>query len=550
MASVGSHVVVTMEADASQVDLGMKRAAKATKNYENTTKKANQQLRFMRGGLGQVGHQIQDVAVQLQMGQNAMLVFGQQGSQIVSLFGPGGAMIGALLAVGAAITGSLMPSLFGATEAAKELKEANNELIDNFDSLGEAQQAYARILANEKLNEYTDELERLNKASRDRLTITETGGFFDRFFAKKGELESIEDYNKRIKKLDSDIQFYTNAKVKLKEQIDGTTDAFQKQSDTLDRRTKQLRMSQEQIDIARIKTLELKDTEEQALITKVKLFHQTKREIEAEKELTDSLIKKKEAEEAQEAQRISKFESLMTTLDLEIAKTQESEYANLNARIAVADLTNEERELIQAKMDKLAVLDQEKAALGSFAGWEKKTAKEKSKIMVSESEKTLGSLAKHSKKAAALQKTIQIAQAVMNTYTGATAALQLPFPTNLAVAAMTIAQGMGMVAQIKAQSFDGGGFTGRGARTGGIDGKGGFPAILHPNETVIDHTRGSGGMGESIVVNQSINVTTGVQDTVRAEILNLMPQIAETAQNAVLSARMRGGSYSKQLMGK
>ena len=34
MASVGSHVVVTMEADASQVDLGMKRAAKATKNYE------------------------------------------------------------------------------------------------------------------------------------------------------------------------------------------------------------------------------------------------------------------------------------------------------------------------------------------------------------------------------------------------------------------------------------------------------------------------------------------------------------------------------------
>lgn len=40
-----------------------------------------------------------------------------------------------------------------------------------------------------------------------------------------------------------------------------------------------------------------------------------------------------------------------------------------------------------------------------------------------------------------------------------------------------------------AMSFDGGGFTGVGARSGGIDGKGGFPAILHPNETVIDHTR-------------------------------------------------------------
>ena len=38
-------------------------------------------------------------------------------------------------------------------------------------------------------------------------------------------------------------------------------------------------------------------------------------------------------------------------------------------------------------------------------------------------------------------------------------------------------------------SFDGGGFTGKGSRSGGVDGKGGFPAILHPNETVVDHTK-------------------------------------------------------------
>lgn len=42
-------------------------------------------------------------------------------------------------------------------------------------------------------------------------------------------------------------------------------------------------------------------------------------------------------------------------------------------------------------------------------------------------------------------------------------------------------------------SFDGGGYTGSGARSGGLDGKGGFVAMLHPNETVIDHTRGQGG---------------------------------------------------------
>jgi hypothetical protein len=37
-------------------------------------------------------------------------------------------------------------------------------------------------------------------------------------------------------------------------------------------------------------------------------------------------------------------------------------------------------------------------------------------------------------------------------------------------------------------SFAGGGYTGSGSRSGGIDGQGGFPAILHPQETVVDHT--------------------------------------------------------------
>lgn len=50
---------------------------------------------------------------------------------------------------------------------------------------------------------------------------------------------------------------------------------------------------------------------------------------------------------------------------------------------------------------------------------------------------------------------------------------------------------------------------------------------------------GSGG----VVVNQTINVTTGVQQTVRAEIKSLMPQIADSAKAAVLDARRRGGSY-------
>ena len=38
-------------------------------------------------------------------------------------------------------------------------------------------------------------------------------------------------------------------------------------------------------------------------------------------------------------------------------------------------------------------------------------------------------------------------------------------------------------------TFEGGGFTGTGPRAGGVDGRGGMHAIVHPNETIIDHSQ-------------------------------------------------------------
>lgn len=55
--------------------------------------------------------------------------------------------------------------------------------------------------------------------------------------------------------------------------------------------------------------------------------------------------------------------------------------------------------------------------------------------------------------------------------------------------------------------------------------------------------------GDAVVVNQTINVTTGIQQTVRAEIANLLPQISEAAKAAVADSRMRGGGFSKAIVG-
>ena len=51
--------------------------------------------------------------------------------------------------------------------------------------------------------------------------------------------------------------------------------------------------------------------------------------------------------------------------------------------------------------------------------------------------------------------------------------------------------------------FEGGGYTGSGVRAGGMDGKGGFMAMVHPNETVVDHTKGQSTGGATVNFNIS-----------------------------------------------
>jgi lambda family phage tail tape measure protein len=66
--------------------------------------------------------------------------------------------------------------------------------------------------------------------------------------------------------------------------------------------------------------------------------------------------------------------------------------------------------------------------------------------------------------------------------------------------------GYGFASPRSLGSYAGGGYTGNGARSGGLDGQGGFMAMLHPRETVIDHTRGTPRTGTASSNNITINV--------------------------------------------
>jgi len=69
-----------------------------------------------------------------------------------------------------------------------------------------------------------------------------------------------------------------------------------------------------------------------------------------------------------------------------------------------------------------------------------------------------------------------------------------------------------------------------------------------PNQsgTIVPNNKLGGGQ---VTVNQTINLSTGVSQTVRAEVMNMLPQISEAAKSAVLDARQRGGSFASAFGG-
>jgi hypothetical protein len=84
-------------------------------------------------------------------------------------------------------------------------------------------------------------------------------------------------------------------------------------------------------------------------------------------------------------------------------------------------------------------------------------------------------------------------------------------------------------------SFDGGGYTGSGVRTGGLDGKGGFMAVMHPNESVIDHTKGQ----------RTSQPVTVVQNFTVGDVasISMVRQAVATSQRQIVSAFARSQNY-------
>ena len=140
----------------------------------------------------------------------------------------------------------------------------------------------------------------------------------------------------------------------------------------------------------------------------------------------------------------------------------------------------------------------------------------------------LGLIAETAKEGSTIQKVAMIAskamavaQILMQTEVAAISALALP-PiglgpiAGLGMAATIRTMGYASAALVGAQaiaSFEGGGYTGDGPRSGGMDGKGGMMAMIHPQESIVDHAKGQGMGGVTVNLIEDAAIAGNVTKT-------------------------------------
>lgn len=485
-------------------------------------KKVDKQFRVIRGGLGQMGHQVQDIAVMLQSGQNPMIILGQQGSQIASLFGPQGAIIGAFLAVGAAIGTSLLPSLFKTSEALKEIKERTEGLVDEFDKLSPALKDIALRNAAVLMEDYKQQIQDAKEeihAYRNSMKMVNA--------QFSGQTEKVAEVNAEIQKQEDIITVARSQMEDLARKIDGTTNETEKLIESLTAEADALGKTEAQV--TRLSEAYLNATPaNQAIIDqqleRIANYDALVEGIKAEQKALDEAAKEtekrnKEFQKGEERLADFFFKETEKKQKADQKRVEDEKQREQDLAYFIMDM-EQKRADRKAQLD-MSVLNQASHVAGSMAD------------MIAQAK---GKESAAYKAAFAIQQGIAIASTIVNTKVAAAAALAPP-PIGLGplagapYAAMIEAMGAASVGIIAGQtlaSFEGGGLTGPGARSGGMDGKGGRLAMVHPNEKITDLHKGEGG---SKVVN--VNFTIQANDTEgfdallrsrRGQIVNIINQ--------------------------
>jgi hypothetical protein len=452
----------------------------------------------------QSGYQLGDFAVQVASGQSAMVAFIQQGTQFLGIFGTFGAIAGAALAIGGGIYMMFDKMAENAKAATDEVSSLTEEIKRMNEESAKRGAGQTGIRANVRLESLM--------AERNRLTgMMPTGGGA----MASGEFQGV-------------VEAQAAASVAgIQSQIDAI--------DKLIREYDRLVIEQEQADMS---TANLKRRGEE-------FEEQKKREAEA---VRDAARAQEEAERARQ-RFLSDVMSLENTLDPLTAATRRwADQQALLAQALDAAIISQERYNELVAMSDEAFRKATEKQTEYLTGIERQTRQNENlardlglsfqsafEDAILRGEKLRGVLAGIAQDIARiiLRQTVTtpLASMLMGGLSSAFGGLIGGGPSDI--------RGPGGSTSIP--------FGGPRALGGPVEAGSAYlvgeqgPELFMPNESGRIIPNGQTG---GTVVNQTIQISVGVAQTVRAEIAALMPAIKRQTVDAVADARMRGGSFA------
>ena len=331
-----SKLVVEVEAKGIKPTTeDLKNLSEAGAHAETNTKKVGKAakgtvapMKNMRAQAQQASYQLQDIAVQAQMGTSAFTIIGQQGSQLASVFGPAGAVTGALIAFGAIIGGFLWDSMNKSGDAAEDLAARMETLADRFDNATRAQKSFLKAEAAKTISENKEEIKSLNeemaKLNNNKFDLSEI------FSGDLTYQERVDKTNELVAKIDE----LNIANKETAESVDGTSDKTAAYVLKLTEQADVLRLNAKQLAQYKIDQLGATGADATAIHEKSRLIFLYEKEQEALKEAA----RQKTKDEA-EAKRLDAAKIRSAAKD----KTE----ADRKAKQLVTDKANAENRLLQ-----------------------------------------------------------------------------------------------------------------------------------------------------------------------------------------------------------
>ena len=468
-----------------KTDAAIKNATGGVNKFGTSAANTTRSVRkFSSAGVQQAGFQVGDFAVQVQNGTNVLTAFGQQGSQLAGIFGAQGAVIGAVIAIVSALGTAYMKS----RDVAKSLADEVEALDDNLGNLADvtktSEDAF-RFLRKE----YHDTSEEVVKL----FELQKRAAEFDVANSIRKTTDALNSEFRQLIQLNSQLE---EAEALSKQFVGGFQEGLGMNVG--------LQMLE---DIAEInEQFGISNEQGQKLVI---LFEQLNNINAFEQPLVA-------------ANKLSEITKILSTDFASLTKAQfETIQSMINFEIQLRKTGKVTGEL----RNEMGLTEKESQSLadgiaGSFG--ESFTSIVKGTQTVKEAFRNMAM--------SIIDQLFQVlvVQRLVGAISGGLQQSQNP--------------------TLKALF---GAPTPKGAAIGGSVQRG-RPVIVgeRGKELFIPASSGSivankNMQGSGVTINQTINVATGVQQTVRTEIASLMPQIAEATKSAVADARMRGGSFSK-----